>query len=756
MQEASSESYRHRAAVMSAVLRGAPEKPEAGPRPTRREAMSWFAEEWSSLRAALDQAMEDRDFRDAAILGAELFHYLLAKKEWMTLSEVAEITAAAAHSSPVGNIELGAFQMLGIARQQMGDAERASDAFHRVLTLAGETNWLEQAPALAHLGQLALEQHDPHEAATLLRRAALLYQRAESKSGEALTLANLARVLRELGAFDESSAANRRALDLFAQEGDRVWEARTLLCVARDQFRNREVAAGRDSLVTALRMFEELALAADVIETQFMLAQVDFQLADKPSALAFAQAALSAAQATGHPDAAEIEAFLESLVWEDAVKALLQAATREEREAVITHYPTLLRPFTVSLLAQHLNESDGEAAEALNASMEFLRRYQGGLHERAVDQFWEHLRRLAPACSELPDSLREILSRCQDARDPNERISLLETAISMVLAEELAPVRGRLYYNLAGVCWQSLTAPKWQRAERAIEYAERALTLFDRNSEPVEWAEVHGLLGTLWRELPQGDHKANIDRALYHSRSALAVFRRNRYPQEWAETLVVLANAYRERRDSNRRTNIRRAIARHRAAQTVFTRSEFPIAWATANNSLGLDYLDEALAADPANVERARKLLLDALEALEPSSLSERASVEANLALCYSQRRVGDPDQNWHTQMRYGRAAYQSFEKLGESFEMAQLASRIGFALAHPPSGSRVDTEEAFEWYEWALSLSSARMMSRCSGQGSLTTWPMPSRRVGMAPAWRTCCVPSLYMRRRGPISIWL
>jgi hypothetical protein len=101
-----------------------------------------------------------------------------------------------------------------------------------------------------------------------------------------------------------------------------------------------------------------------------------------------------------------------------------------------------------------------------------------------------------------------------------------------------------------------------------------------------------------WPEVPIGERDDNLQRAIAAHEAALTVYTKDSHPLEWAKTQTHLGHAWRELPTGDKRENIRRAIAAYQAALTIYTRDAQPSEWAGAQNKLGEAW--QELAATPA------------------------------------------------------------------------------------------------------------------------------------------------------------
>ncbi|HZN16616.1 MAG TPA: CHAT domain-containing protein [Micromonosporaceae bacterium] len=684
-------------ATMAHALSGAAGR---GAVPTRAEALAWYEANWESLLAMLHSDAGSGSPDRAARTGYHLLPYLFARRDWPAVVEVAGIivnTTSAAHGP---DRWLSAQQALGVALQQLGDREAAHATFTRIVESTDDPR--VRAQAVAHLGQLARDDYNLPEAARLLGEAIVLYRQAGSVAGEARTLGNLANVRRDLGAVEEAHAASARALELFIQAGDAEGTARALRTVAADHLVSGRLPEGLASLREAAGRFTELGIASDANESYSTLVQVLVQ--HRRYAEAREAVVPMARHATGAESGHDALSFAIDL--SEAADQLLQAPTEQARDKVTARWPLLLDPSLTPLVQQvwtNLVEAGGTGASAAAAAA-YLRRRLAGHAEQAALARWQTLLELAARDRQtLPEQIREHVVTWQAAQDGDVRTGQLTAALERV-PPQARLVRGWFHRALADEYLETVTGSRSAAIEASIAHGEQAVAYLTRDATPDHWALAHARLATALRYRLVGDPATNADRAIVHLRHALTVVRRGSSPEQWASLMTNLANAYGQA-GGDRAGNLRRALTRHRAALQVFTEDGYPVQWAQVNTNIGFVLMNEALAGDPANLERAVGHLTRAsrVASLPPDV---RGAIELNLAYCYMHRGAGDAHANADAAVGHAQAAYDCYEQLGDTFLMAKSAGMLGGALAMDAAQPTTeDLARAIEWHERARAL---------------------------------------------------
>jgi hypothetical protein len=99
-----------------------------------------------------------------------------------------------------------------------------------------------------------------------------------------------------------------------------------------------------------------------------------------------------------------------------------------------------------------------------------------------------------------------------------------------------------------------------------------------------------------WVEVSIGERDENLQRAIAAHEAALTVYTKETHPIEWARTQINLGNAWRDLPTGDKRESICRAIAAYQAALTIYTREAQPIEWARTQNNLGEAWQEVAAA----------------------------------------------------------------------------------------------------------------------------------------------------------------
>jgi tetratricopeptide (TPR) repeat protein len=192
----------------------------------------------------------------------------------------------------------GIWHETGMVYRQMGDADRAEDAYQRALAIEVQLgNRAEQANTLNELGNLYLGVRDRAEEAIVFhRQAADLTAALGDAAKEGIVRNNLGNTLHRLGRLDEARTEIHRAIECNAQFGHAAqpWTAwNTLSVIEQDADNPRAAAEARSNAIAvylayrrddgenhnidgriALALRQRLAQSPDMASAEAFLAEV--------------------------------------------------------------------------------------------------------------------------------------------------------------------------------------------------------------------------------------------------------------------------------------------------------------------------------------------------------------------------------------------------------------------------------------------------------------------------------------------------
>jgi tetratricopeptide (TPR) repeat protein len=201
--------------------------------------------------------------------------------------------------------------------------------------------------------------------------------------------------------------------------------------------------------------------------------------------------------------------------------------------------------------------------------------------------------------------------------------------------------------NFSVLIQQFSLGNKAENLEIAIKGYQIALTYFNRNNYPEEWAGTQNNLGNALVERMTGNSADNLDEGIDCYDSALEIYQRDIFPEDWAMTQNNLGTAYKSRENGDKLENIEIAIQHYFAALDVYQRSIFPYQWATIQYNLGNVYCDRVTGEKAENMEIAILSYNAALEVYQPDLVPQQwAMTQYNLGNAYKQRIRGEKNEN--------------------------------------------------------------------------------------------------------------
>lgn len=193
----------------------------------------------------------------------------------------------------------------------------------------------------------------------------------------------------------------------------------------------------------------------------------------------------------------------------------------------------------------------------------------------------------------------------------------------------------------------------------AVQKLRRCLKLFQRRTDPHDWAITQTNLGIALRILGDRsqDHKL-LQQAITAHQAALTARTKESAPMEWGGTQMNLGNALQSLgKRFQDQALLRQAITAHQAALTVFTVGAAPLDWAKTQMSLGVALMALGeITQDPAPLQLAITVYQAALTVYtQYSTPMDWAKTQNNLGL--AQRWLGVV-QHKTTAFQHAQTAY--------------------------------------------------------------------------------------------------
>ncbi len=264
---------------------------------------------------------------------------------------------------------------------------------------------------------------------------------------------------------------------------------------------------------------------------------------------------------------------------------------------------------------------------------------------------------------EVPEEMEWKLSEGVKFFEPEEmeqKLRILEEAALMVEEERMPELVAELQRLTGDVLAVIHKGDRAENIEKAIEYYERSLKVFNRNDFPYCWAVLQINLAYANKIRIHGKKRENIERAIHHNRLALEVFRKRVFVHAWAFSQNQRAMIHAQSFHGDTNQNLEMAIVHNNLALEVITYEEFPLDWAYIQGNLGVLYMDRICGDKAENIERAIHHIDLSLKVRSREEFPETwASSINNLAIAYLDRFYGDRAENAERAINYFKSALE-------------------------------------------------------------------------------------------------
>jgi len=159
---------------------------------------------------------------------------------------------------------------------------------------------------------------------------------------------------------------------------------------------------------------------------------------------------------------------------------------------------------------------------------------------------------------------------------------------------------------------------------RAIEAAEAALEVIDRDQHREEWLVATVNLAAFYKTYNGDSMTANIEKSIRLYEAVYEEVSESGPPFRQARALIGLADAHMERRIFSKEENIERAIEKLEEALKLIDPETSPRAWTTAHGSLSVAYSERIKGPKDENLRRAIASNDECIRVLEQNGLKER------------------------------------------------------------------------------------------------------------------------------------
>ncbi|MBD2484850.1 CHAT domain-containing protein [Planktothrix sp. FACHB-1365] len=299
----------------------------------------------------------------------------------------------------------------------------------------------------------------------------------------------------------------------------------------------------------------------------------------------------------------------------------------------------------------------------------------------------------------LSQNIDKLNDQFAQAMDSWARANLLN--VEQETAQAIAAAIG----NLSNSIQQFPLGNRADNLEIAIGGYYIGLTVFERSTYPLLWANLQNNLGAVFSDRIKGERAENLEHAIFGYQSALEVHTRHTFPEDWAATQMNLGTVYSSRIRGEKAENLEYAIACYKRVLTVYTRTAFPENWASVQNNLASAYSGRIMGEKAENLENAIASYYAALEIYTRTAFPENwASVQNNLASAYSGRIMGEKAENLEYAIACYETALEIYTRTAFPQNWASVLNNLGSVYSNRIKGDRADNlENAIACYQAAL-----------------------------------------------------
>ncbi|MEG3836405.1 CHAT domain-containing tetratricopeptide repeat protein [Microcoleus sp. Z1_C3] len=239
-----------------------------------------------------------------------------------------------------------------------------------------------------------------------------------------------------------------------------------------------------------------------------------------------------------------------------------------------------------------------------------------------------------------------------------------EAALTIFNHQEFPQQWAAVQINLA-VAYRNRTRGNLaDNIECAIACYQNALQVLNRTTttSPSTWALAQSNLAVAYIDRLRGERSENLELVIACCQKALSVYNPQEFPLDWAMTCNNLAVAYRTRIVGDRSDNLEAAIAYYQKSLQVYTREKYPQQWATTLSNLGNAYRNRLQGDRADNLEAAISYCEQALQVLSANnSAIDWARTQHYLGSAYRERVWGEPEENLERAIACYQAALQIY-----------------------------------------------------------------------------------------------
>lgn len=317
----------------------------------------------------------------------------------------------------------------------------------------------------------------------------------------------------------------------------------------------------------------------------------------------------------------------------------------------------------------------------------------------------------------LKDMFQEAYTDARESGNRYQRKAAAEYALK--IADDLEPwtitsmsknQAVGVLHGLLGQSYMDLMSENLPHFYRlAFEETQKALEYLTEE-DGADWSSVMNNLSILYAESLSGNHAENIESAIDAAQKALNVLDREHNRSEWINAMANLGGYYAERQSESRAENLEKSIRIFNELHDVMKASGSEVARARILVSLASSYAERRMFDREGNIEKAIEKLEEALKILTFEANPESwARAHGKLSKIYLQRIRGDRSENFRRAFEANERCAEAFKNRGAHADWAHaMIVRIDL-FENCPYGDRASNlQEALKAGEQALTVFTA------------------------------------------------
>ena len=247
-----------------------------------------------------------------------------------------------------------------------------------------------------------------------------------------------------------------------------------------------------------------------------------------------------------------------------------------------------------------------------------------------------------------------------------------------------------------------------KHSRAAASLLHSALSAYEKETHPVEYATTYYVLGRVYTSLPPDSEGKNFKNAVGSYQAALSIYTELEDPAAYAAVQSDLGFAYWKMTTGDIAGNIRKAVGSLEEALRYQLPETRPLTYIKTQQQLGRAYFELP-------TDNRAEVLPDSVTAFQAALAglanlkhrrAERATTEWHLGRAYLDWQAGDRSSHLESAIRHLNEAQSFFTKEDYPERYAKIQTQLAMAHWLMPSGDRAQTlRDALGHYKKALSI---------------------------------------------------